>query len=196
MIFLIRHGQTEYNVERRYQGARDSPLTEMGRTQARAMGEALRALVAPGDVQLFASPRGRAQETMRIIAQAAGIAREPIVEPGIAEISLGSWDGLTGPEIDALTDGAWSRMDPHGWFFETPDGERYESVADRLAAALARVRAHEAPVRIMISHGVAGRVLRGLHLGLPRAQALALPVPQGIIYRLDEGAIAEIDCRG
>lgn len=196
MIFLVRHGQTAFNVARRFQGALDSPLTALGAAQARAMGLRLRELADPATAVLFTSPRGRAMETAALIAREAGIAGPPVVEKGFAEISLGSWDGRTGPEIDAATGGAWSRLAPHDWFFDTPDGERYEPFAARLAAALARVRAHPAPARIIVSHGVAGRVLRGLHAALPRAEALALPAPQGVIYRLSPGGIEEIDCAG
>ncbi|MBT2187484.1 histidine phosphatase family protein [Sphingobium nicotianae] len=195
MIYLIRHGQTEYNVARRFQGGLDSPLTALGAAQARAMGLMLRTLVDPAEAILFTSPRGRTIETAQLIAQEAGIETPPIIEEGLAEISLGSWDGKTGREIDDATSGHWSSLDPHSWYFETPDGERYDAFQARLAASLARVAAHPAPARIIVSHGVAGRVLRGLHSGLPKEDMLALPVPQGVIYRLAPGNITEIDCR-
>ena len=57
-----------------------------------------------------------------------------------------------------------------------------------------RVTDHPAATRIIVSHGVASRVLRGLHARLPLEEALALPVPQGVIYRLEPGRIVEIDC--
>lgn len=194
MIYLIRHGQTEYNVARRFQGGLDSPLTSLGVAQARAMGLMLRTLVDPAQSVLFTSPLGRTIETARLVAHEAGITTAPIVDEGLAEISLGSWDGKTGPEIDETTGGHWSSLDRQTWFFETPDGERYEPFEARLAAALTRVSAHPAPTRIVISHGVSSRVLRGLHGALPREQALALPTPQGVIYRLEPNGIAEIDC--
>lgn len=109
------------------------------------------------------------------------------------EVSLGSWDGLTADEIEVQWPGRWRALPRASWFFETPDGERYAPFEQRLAAALAQVAAHPAPVRIIVSHGVASRVLRGLYAGLPRADALTLDVPQGVIYRLDHGTIAQID---
>jgi len=195
MIYFIRHGQTEYNAEQRYQGHRDSRLTALGRAQAKAMGERLGTLIDPATVALFTSPLGRAQETAQIIAEAAGITADPIVDAGLAEISLGSWDGLTVPEIEAGWPGVRAAMHPHGWFFETPDGDRYDSFSTRLAEALARVVAHPAPARVMVSHGVVSRVMRGLHARIPREEAIALETPQGVIYRFDEGEIVEIDCR-
>ena len=66
MIYLIRHGETAFNAERRYQGGLDSPLTARGEAQARAMGRMLRDLVDPATVALFASPRGRTVATAQI----------------------------------------------------------------------------------------------------------------------------------
>lgn len=194
MIYLIRHGETEFNVARRFQGGRDSPLTVRGAAQARAMGQTLRELIDPQDVALFSSPRGRALQTAGLIAQEAGIAGPPIIDDGLAEISLGSWDGKTGAEVDRETDGGWSKLASNIWFFQTPDGERYEGFEARLAAAFQRVVEHPAATRVVVSHGVASRVLRKLHAGLREEEAFNLTVPQGVIYRLDPGAIVEIDC--
>ena len=192
MIYLLRHGETEFNIAKRFQGALDSPLTALGLAQASAMGQRLRGLIDPSNTALFASSRGRAIATAQLVAQAAGIAVDPIIEDGFAEISMGSWDGRTGAEIDADTDGEWSRMDRHSWFFETPDGERYDGFEARLGAALARAKAHPARDCVIVSHGVSIRVLRRLHCGMERDVALAMPVPHGVIYRLDDGAFTEM----
>jgi broad specificity phosphatase PhoE len=194
MIYLIRHGETEFNVARRFQGGLDSPLTTRGAAQARAMGKTLRNLIDPQNVALFSSPRGRALQTAGYIAEEAGIASAPIIDDGLAEISLGSWDGKTGAEVDRETNGGWSKLASNSWHFQTPDGERYEGFEARLAAALQRVADHTAAVRVVVSHGVASRVLRKLHASLPQEEAFNLTVPQGVIYRLDPGAIVEIDC--
>jgi probable phosphoglycerate mutase len=191
MIYLIRHGQTEFNVARRYQGSLDSPLTALGAAQARAMGLSLRSLIDPRDVALFSSPLGRALETAQLVAEEAGIPGDPIIDKGLAEISLGAWDGLT---MDQIEERRAEELGRYDWYFQSPDGERYDPFEHRLGVALARVTAHPAATRIIVTHGVSSRVLRGLHAGLPREEALALPVPQGVIYRLDSGAITEIDC--
>lgn len=191
MIYLIRHGETEYNAARRYQGSLDSPLTALGAAQARAMGLSLRGLIDREDVALFSSPLGRALETAGLVAEEAGIPDAPIIDEGLAEISLGSWDGLTVNQIEARQQEHPGR---YNLFFDTPDGERYEPFRNRLAAALRRIEAHPAATRVIVSHGVSSRVLRGLHAGLSREEERALPVPQGVIYRLEPGAIVEIDC--
>lgn len=193
MIYLLRHGETAFNIAKRFQGGLDSPLTARGIGQARAMGARLRSLINLSDTALFASSRGRAIATAQLMAQEAGITADPIIEDGFAEISMGSWDGRTGAEIDAETGGQWSRMDRNNWFFETPDGERYEAFEARLTAALARAKAHPARDCVIVSHGVSIRVLRRIHCGLDRDAALAIPVPHGVIYRLDDGAFTEMD---
>ena len=75
MILLVRHGETQWNVERRMQGQKDSPLTERGRRQAQAMAALVAGIVRreAGDWRLVASPLGRAQATAAMIAEAAGL---------------------------------------------------------------------------------------------------------------------------
>ena len=192
MIYLLRHGETEFNIAKRFQGSLDSPLTPLGIAQAGDMGRRLRALIDQSDVALFVSPRARAIATAQLVATEAGISTAPLIEDGFAEISMGSWDGRTGAEIDAETDGEWSRMDRHSWFFETPDGERYDGFEARLGAALTRAKAHPARDCVIVSHGVSIRVLRRLHCGMDRDIALAMPVPHGVIYRLDERVFTEM----
>ncbi len=192
MIYLLRHGETEFNIAPRFPGSLDSPITPLGIAQAGDMGRRLRGVIDQSDVALFVSPRARAIATAQIVATEADISTAPLIEDGFAEISMGSWDGRTGAEIDAETDGQWSGMDRHNWFFETPDGERYDAFEARLGAALARAKAHPARDCVIVSHGVSIRVLRRLHCGMDRDVALAMPVPHGVIYRLDERVFTEM----
>ena len=192
-ILLVRHGETEWNRARRYQGWKDSPLTPTGIAQAEAIGRRLRTLPEAVGASIVASPSGRARRTAEIIAEclaACGGRRVPIrCDERLREISLGSWDGLgkreiiaAGPEMFA-GDGRWE------WYFRTPDGETYDGFAGRIAAWLADLPG--CPV-IAVSHGVVTRIMRGLYAGLPRSEALRLAVPQDRIFRLAGGAVAEI----
>lgn len=103
-------------------------------------------------------------------------------------MSIGSWDGLTRADIDAgwpgLLDGS-SRFD---WYFRSPDGERYKAATARVRDWLGEV---EGTV-VAISHGLVGRVVRGVYLGLPTDQALGLPVHQDVIWRLADGEVVAI----
>ncbi len=188
-IFLVRHGETEWNRVGRYQGRFDSPLTPLGIAQAEAIGRRLRTLPETAGAAIVASPIGRARRTAEIIAECLGCREMPRLDERLREISLGSWDGLDRDAVRALAPDIFHGEGRHEWYFRTPDGERYDGFAGRIAAWLAEQGA--APV-IVVCHGVVTRVLRGLYAGLPREAALRLPVPQDRIWRLAGGGIDEI----
>ena len=194
MIYLVRHGRTEFNAEGRFQGHCDSALTPLGVAQAQRYGELLSRLIPdPANWSLVASPLGRAVATAEIIAGALGIATDFPRDPRLAEIGMGSWDGLTDFEIDLASPGARDGSTRYDFFFRAPDGEGYEAFAARLRSWLDEALASPRPI-IAVSHGVAGRVLRGLYAGLDPAEALKLPAPQDAIFRLAEGRVERIDC--
>lgn len=190
-LYLVRHGQTQFNLARRYQGALDSPLTALGVEQAGRMGAVLATLVPPG-TPMVCSPLGRARHTAEIIMRTAGLAA-PTLDSRLAEISLGAWDGMTDEDIDFTFPGARDGTSRWDWHFASPDGERYEAMAARLGDWLAEATASEGPL-VAVSHGMAGRVLRGLYADLNRDEALKLDVPQDAVFRLAEGRIERIDC--
>jgi len=189
VIYLVRHGETEWNRARRYQGWADSPLTERGLAQAEAIGRLLRGLPEAQAAELVASPIGRARRTAEIIRECLGRTAPLRFDDRLREISLGSWDGLDRAQIAALRPGIFDGAGYHEWYFTTPDGETYDGFAGRIAAWLAE--AADRPL-IVVTHGIVTRVLRGLYAGLTRPDALCLPVPQDRIFRLSGGAIEEI----
>lgn len=191
MIYLVRHGQTESNLTRRYQGASDSPLTALGQAQARRMGELLDRLVPDmSGWRMVSSPLGRAQQTAAIIREAMGGTLTPRLDPRVAEASMGSWDGL---QIDELEARRPQDIPYPERYFQSPDGESFEVVWDRLSDWLGSVAQNEKV--ILVSHGLAGRFLRGIYGKLAREELLSLPVPQDAIYRLENGAITQIACQ-
>ena len=189
VIYLIRHGETEWNRARRYQGGSDSPLTERGLAQADAVGRFLCGLPQAQSAGLVASPIGRARRTAEIIRARLGRSEPLRFDDRLRELSFGSWDGLDRAQIAALRPGIFDGEESHEWYFTTPDGETYEVFAGRVGAWLSE--AGDGPL-IVVTHGVVTRVLRGLYAGLPRAQAMRLPVPQDRIFRLAGGTIEEI----
>jgi probable phosphoglycerate mutase len=188
-ILLVRHGETEWNRVRRYQGWSDSPLTERGIAQAEAIGRALKRIPEAAPASLIASPIGRARRTAEVIHSHLGGTTPIEFDDRLREISLGSWEGLDRAELTAYVPGIFDDEGYYEWYFRTPGGETYEDFSTRIADWLSS--AGEAPM-IVVTHGVVTRVLRGLYAGLPRAAALRLPVPQDRIYRLAEGLIDEI----
>lgn len=135
-LLLVRHGQSTWNAERRFQGRTDVPLSALGRAQSVALARALRGYRVSA---AYASPFRRARETAELALEGAPV---PLVTvPELQELSLGAWEGCTVDEIRAQ-DGdpyrAWLRA-PHDC--PPPGGEPLDAVSRRIAAALERITA-------------------------------------------------------
>ena len=192
MIYLVRHGCTVFNDQGRYQGGLDSALTPLGVAQAGQVGRLLRRLIGdPADWTIEASPLGRTVQTAQIICGEIGQGATFTLEPRLAELNMGAWEGLTRAEIAQVFRPAADRAH-HDLRFEAPGGESYDSLVARLTAWLAEAHADPRP-RVAISHGITGRVLRGLYLGLDRPAAMALETPQDAVFRLDGGGCERIE---
>ena len=190
MIYLVRHGQTEFNVARRYQGQGDSPLTLLGQMQAKRMGERLAALIPePAGWRIVSSPLGRAVATAQIIARALGGAAPVSTDLRLAEVGMGDWDGLTYEELEARRPRHLEHDERH---FHGPGGESFEAFRTRLRDWLESVGPDEQV--IAVSHGVSGRVLRGLYTGMPKDKMLRLDAPQDVVHRLHAGRTQRFEC--
>ena len=192
MIFLIRHGQTEFNVQRRLQGRMDSPLTELGVEQARRMGVVLKGLAdEPGRWRVISSPLGRTRRTAEIVRETIGLGCEIETDDRLMEIDVGDWEGLNGEEIEAHTPGARSAP---GWLLAAPRGETWETASARVAAWLDEHDQADGEVRLVVSHGITGRILRALYerTGPEGLWDTAAP-PQDAVFRLWRGAIYRLD---
>lgn len=189
-ILLVRHGQTTFNAEGRLQGRVDAPLTELGRVQAKAMGRLVRRIILeePGAWRLVSSPLGRARETAAHIAAATGLEVE--LDARVAEVSFGPWDGRLREELLAAYPQA---RGPGAHLFVSPEAESYDAVRTRLASFLEEQASSRGEALVVVSHGVAGRVLRGIYAGLSRDEALALQAPQDALFRLMAGAVERLE---
>jgi probable phosphoglycerate mutase len=188
-LYMLRHGETAWNLERRMQGRRDSTLTPRGREQAAAMGRALAAELArePGPTIFLRSPLGRARETALIVGSALGLdPGEWRDEPRLAELGYGDWEGFTWSEIEVDHPEALARWraDPEG--FCPPGGETHHELRRRSAGLLAEIAASSVRT-VIVSHGVSGAVVRGLHLGLDARAMFVLEKPQDAFFRLLDG---------
>ncbi|MBL9047245.1 MAG: histidine phosphatase family protein [Tabrizicola sp.] len=186
MTFLLRHGQTEFNLAGRYQGRVDSPLTGQGLEQAARMGETLAALVDARQTVILTSPLQRALRTAQIIGARLGL--EPLAEPRLIEVSMGDWEGRTAAEIDEGWPGARASHNRNEWFFGAPGGEDYPSVAKRMGSLLSDISQRSDRVHVLVGHAISGRVLRGLHARLEPLQALRLEVSQDALFALESNA--------
>ena len=146
-VLLARHGETEWNREERYQGHADPPLNKTGRGQAEQLAEQL----AQEPIEaVYASDLRRASETAEIVGARLGLRVD--LEPGLREIDVGSWQGLTKEQIDGRP-----------W-----DGETYEHHSERVTCALREIAARHPDGRVLVvSHGGSLRRVQEAVLGAP-----------------------------
>lgn len=160
-IVLVRHGETDWNRERRFQGHEDVLLNESGRAQVRALALEL---VRERFAIAYTSPLRRAAETAEILAAELGV---ELRECGaLKEIHVGSWSGLTVPEVEVrFPDGHRRWVDSQvGW----EDGETYGELGVRVVAGLHRIAdAHPGSCVLAVTHGGPIRCVQAAVRGLP-----------------------------
>ena len=187
-LYLIRHGETDWNKEARYQGQRDIPLNETGRLQARRYGQILGSLLPEiASFDFVSSPLGRAVETMKLVRSGLGLEpHEFRTEPQIMELSYGHWEGeLASLLADRDPSGVAAKMnDPFGW--RPKDGESYRDLQVRVAAWLDSLEQDT----VAVTHGGVSRVARGAILGIETHRVPFLEAPQDAILKLTDGAMA------
>ena len=189
-LWIVRHGQTEWNAAGRLQGSRDSPLTALGRDQARAMAALLAADgIAAASHDAVTSPQGRARDTAHLMLTPLGMTARP--DARLAEYRLGPHEGLTRDDIDAAHPDI-ADLPPWDWYDALPGAEGLAALATRLAPVLDDL--HRPTV--IVAHGVVSRVLRCLALGLDLHHGARLPGGQGVIYRIQEGAVTALGTPG
>jgi probable phosphoglycerate mutase len=188
--FIARHGETVFNAARRLQGdAAHTPLTRAGFAQAEEMGRALRRLLgAAPPLTLWASPTGRALQTLAVIAEHLELDWHAThTDSRLVEIGMGAWGGRyyadvvgeVGPVIDPAT----------GLLRPAPDGEDYPTIARRVSGWLADTDTHGD--RLIVMHGIASRVLRGAMTDAPVDLMAGVPIaaglPQGSVSLIERG---------
>ena len=185
LIYLTRHGQTDWNAARRFQGQRDIPLNDVGRAQARANGDTLRGLIgAAQGFDFVCSPLARTRETMEIARGAMGL--DPALyrtDDRLKELSFGAWEGMTMPEIEAATErDVFDARERDKWNFRPP-GERVESYADLAERIRPWLESVERPT-VAIIHGGVVRTLFRLVGGMSEDEAAHAPDPQDRVLRI------------
>jgi probable phosphoglycerate mutase len=192
VLYLVRHGETDFNVELRLQGSYETKLNERGREQARHCGELLHALFARDDraAQDFAyvsSPLMRARETMAIVRATLGLDPDHYdVDDRLMEISYGRWEGLTLAEIQARDPDLLARRECDKWDFTPPGGECYRDVASRVGAWYAAMTRDT----MVTVHGGVARVLMARFRILPEDEATHADIAHGVVYVFSGGTMA------
>jgi broad specificity phosphatase PhoE len=159
-LLLARHGETDWNSERRWQGHVDRPLNGRGREQARALAAEL---VGRTIDAVYSSDLLRARETAEIVAAELGL--QVRVDPRLREVDVGSWSGLVHTEIEASDPAGFRRWQDGGKGWE--QGESYEEMGARVVAAVLELAAaHPGETLLVVTHGGSIRACRATAAGL------------------------------
>jgi broad specificity phosphatase PhoE len=194
-LYYIRHGLTDWNVEGRLQGWQDVPLNDDGRAQARRCGEILRDLFArearaPQDYDYISSPLRRARDSMAALRKVLGLpGDEHRVDPRLAEISFGEWEGLTYADVLARDQDIVDVRESNKWTFVPPGGESYAQLARRVGTWLDTVERDT----VIAAHGGTGRALVAV-LGIAPPDAAAHhEIDQGVVYLFAGNALTRYE---
>jgi len=188
-LYFVRHGETDWNAEGRYQGSKDIPLNARGRAQATLNGNLLQSLLAranrtPTDFTWYVSPLGRTRETMNLIRSAIG---EPLpdvtIDPRLVEVSFGIYEGHLHSELASGAMAIAGERDAAFWDFRPPQGESYADVAERVIDFGASLTGPS----VIVSHGGILRVLRHLIEGFPHERAVNWFPPQDSVVHFANG---------
>ena len=174
-LCLVRHGQTDWNLEGRYQGQSDVPLNQKGLEQARSLAERLK-----GETfyAIFSSDLTRARQTAEPIANLLGL---PIqLEPGLREINQGQWEGVLVEDIKARYAEIWSKRTEDPANVRPPGGETVREVATRVYAALDNIARRFPNGQVLIvSHGLSIATAICRDKGIPVGQAYTV-IPDNV----------------
>lgn len=159
-LLLARHGQSDWNAARRWQGFADRPLTERGRAEAAALAARLADIPLDG---VYSSDLQRARETAAAVARSQGL--ETIERPELREVNVGSWEGLTAEEAEARFPEGFRRWQDGGAGWD--DGETYAEMSDRVLGAVREIaRRHPGGRALIVAHGGPIRAVHAAALGL------------------------------
>jgi broad specificity phosphatase PhoE len=192
VLYYVRHGETDFNLEGRLQGRRDTELNAHGRGQAAECGVLLQDLFArdqrrTDEFIYISSPLKRARQTMEVLRATLGRdPREYDIDARLAEIAYGDWEGLTLPEIEARVPGILAQRDRDKWDFAPPGGESYRQLATRIGDWYASLTRDA----VVAAHGGGVRALMALLHIVTEDEATRAPIEQGVVYVFADGAMS------
>jgi probable phosphoglycerate mutase len=190
-LLLVRHGETDWNRDRRFQGHADPPLNDAGREQALALADEL---VGERIDFVYTSDLVRSRETAEIVA--ARLGADVVARRELREIDVGDWEGLTWPEIEERHPEGARAWHEHGHGWES--GETYDQLGERIIAALQRIAAdHPAQRVLVVGHGGTVRAIRafieGLSVADSRRQSPAIGNCEVFRVVVEDGGFRGID---
>lgn len=186
---LIRHGQTVWNREQRYQGRLNTPLTDLGQIQAQAVGHKVTELIdGETEIGCYCSPLGRAIQTAEFLRETCRIQLPEFVsDPRLQECNLGRWQGYRHDEIEGLYPGDFRARSLNKWNFRIPEGgESYGDLSERAQSWVKESIGNHA-VFVIVAHEMINRALRGVLGKLPQDTVLAMHQKNDEIVVVENG---------
>ena len=192
-LILVRHGESEWNRAGRIQGQINSPLTDLGINQAKAIREYLSGVLLNQQLEIYTSPLDRALQTAEIIAQGIEYpSRKIIIEERLNDFNVGEISGTFGWDkvAEIFPEQAQLRLqDPMR--FHPSGGESGAEFEARLRSLLEDMM-DEGTLKLMVSHGIVNKFIRGILKNLSGKEMVELGESQNTIYRLEQGEETEI----
>ncbi len=172
----------------RFQGQRDIPLNDFGRSQAKANGEKLFHKIGKAEgFKFISSPLSRTRETMEIVRSAMGLDKSDYTQDGrLIEISYGDFEGKTKPELKTANRELFLNRKQNAWNFKPNNGESQADTLIRIADWYASLEAHK--TYVVTAHGAVGRVLRYHLLDLDQQEAATFVFPQDEVFEITKGS--------
>lgn len=187
LIYYVRHGQTDWNAELRFQGRIDIPLNETGRGQARGNGKRLAAALGQAEGFTFiSSPLSRSRETMELIRTEMGLdPHDYRLDDRLIEMSYGALEGTTQAEFKAADRETYYARKANHWAFKPANGESHSDV-------LVRIKTWHSDLDpngkyLVTAHGAVGRVVRHFLAGIDVKEVCKTTFPQDKVFRFEGG---------
>ncbi len=192
-IYYIRHGETAWNAEGRFQGAQDIPLNDLGRKQAAEAGGILIDLFVrdgrdQSSLTFVTSPLVRARSTMELVRGVLKLpASDYAVDDRLREIGYGRWEGSTLAQMQASDPAIFAARQSDRWTVAPPDGESYASVQARMNDWYSQLTTDA----VAVAHGGTARALM-VALGVETPDSAAdLTIEQGAVYVFSDGGLSK-----
>jgi broad specificity phosphatase PhoE len=187
-LYLIRHGETDWNARRLLQGRRDIPLNAVGQGQAVVSGTCLKWLLPDATtVDFIASPLGRTRQTMEIIRQQLGLdAADYRTDERLVEINFGEWEGLDWQQIAERQPERYQARQADPLNFIPTDGENYPHVFERVGSLLNSLQRDT----VLVAHAGVLRSCLALLTDVPDTGVPLLEIPQDQVLMIRSGRFA------
>ena len=192
-LILVRHGESEWNRAGRIQGQVNSPLTDLGISQARAISDYLSGIFLNQELEIYSSPLERAIQTAQIIVKGIDhLSSEVIIEERLNDFNLGEISGTYGWDkvAEIFPEQAQLRLqDPMR--FHPSGGESGAEFEARLRSLMEELMGDD-KTKLFVSHGIVNKFIRGIYKNISGKEMINLGESQNTIYCLEHGDETEI----